>query len=64
MLDMARQLTNDGLPRELFLTDRAFDVRLALIVDAAGDAFVFGGGHEIRLRVSNRSVIEERIDHE
>ena len=64
MLDMARQLANDGLPRELFLADRALDVRLALGVDAAGDSFVFGGGHEVRFRVSNRSVIEERIDHE
>ena len=64
MLDMAGQLTNDGLPRELFLTDRALDVRLALVVDAAGDSFVLGGGHEVRFRVSNRSVIEERIDNE
>ena len=60
---MAGQLTNDGLPREVFLTDRTFDVRLALIVDAAGDSVVFGGGHEVRFRVSNRSIVEERIDH-
>ena len=64
MLDMAGQLANDGLSGELFLADRALDVRLALIVDAAGDSFVFGGGHEVRFRVSNRSVIEERIDDE
>ena len=56
-------MTNDGLPREVFLTDRTFDVRLALIVDAAGDSVVFGGGHEVRFRVSNRSIVEERIDY-
>ena len=64
VLDMAGQLTDDGLSGELFLADRALDVRLALIVDAAGDSIVFGGGHEVRFRVSNRSVIEERIDDE
>ena len=57
-------MTHYRLSRELILTDRTFDVRLAFFVDTARDSLMVLSRHEIRFWVSNRAIIEKRLNHE